>query len=224
MGFIENTKNISSYSERGSFFTSLGFNKIVSTVQPGPTFLCPGVQYNVGIKFRISSAYEEKDLTVVTCAGDLHSDNYTPWKIKEKLFSINDFSYSQQSSDGKVIYYRSPLVDDPATRINVIFAEMEDGDWGIIIDTKLYTKTGSQTIDDPAVDAFPNGEFTAVKMRNPETGVNFASLYRMLSAPCFTPAGMYVDFGGTPMRAATVQTAGDADAKICFAFPVADED
>lgn len=128
-------------------------------------------------------------------------------------------TYWQKSADGKVLYIRPTIIN--SARSNIIAAEKEDGNWGIIVGTNLYTKDGVQTIVDPAIDVNPNGEFTVVKMRDPESGVNFTSLYRVLSAPCFTPAGMYVDFGGTPMRAATVQTASDTDAKICFAFPVA---
>ncbi len=131
-------------------------------------------------------------------------------------------SYWQKSVDGKVIYIRSTLIGDPPQRTNIIFAEMENGDWGVIKGTTLYTKTGVQTIDDTAVEPLPNGEFTAVKMHDPTMGVNFTSFYRVLSAPTFTPAGMYIDFGGKAFRAATVQTADDAEAKICFAFPVSD--
>lgn len=221
MGFIEKSQKITNIT-KNNFFLSLGFSDILYNTAPRPHFLVPGNQYNIGIVDQVSSSTYTSDLKIVTSAYDLRTySTRSEWTIKAGLFNVNDYSYGQQSADKKVVYYRSPITGDPAVRYNLIFAEMENGDWGIITDNYLYTKAGRQTINDPAVDALPNGEFTAVKMRDPKTGVNFTSLYRVLSAPCFAPAGMYVDFGGTPMRAATVQTANDTDAKICFAFPVA---
>ncbi len=223
MSFIENSKQYNAGSSKSSsLFKDLGL-KLHSNSSRGTAYYCPGEQANIGFYANSSSANLQIALSSDYVVNHV-SHSPTLYSICTNFFAVESIgnSYWQKSVDDKVIYIRSTLIGDPLQRTNIIFAEMKNGDWGVIKDTTLYTKTGKQTIDDTAVGPLPNGEFTAVKMRNPETGVNFTSLYRVLSAPTFTPAGMYIDFGGKAFRAATVQTANDAEAKICFAFPVSD--